>query len=155
MAIDNVIGEELERVRLANKDGMLIPAEVVAAARDKKSPLHGRFTWDNKEAADKWREDEARNLIRAYVTYEPRVARQARGYISLPTDRIGGGGYRKTGDVIDNPNLVDQLIEEVRAKLTSLRGVYTHIKVLDPLWLQIEADVALFMTRQAGRDQAA
>jgi hypothetical protein len=43
--------------------GRLSPAEVVKAARDPKSPMHGYFTWDDSEAARMFREDQARTLI--------------------------------------------------------------------------------------------
>ena len=64
-----VIGEELERIRL-NADGRLIPADIVAAARPAKAPLHPCFVWDDTEAAKRWREHQARNLVRIVMTVE-------------------------------------------------------------------------------------
>lgn len=59
--------EAQEKIReLAERNGGTItPAEVVEAAKDVTSPLHTYFTWDDSEAACKYREDEARVLIRS------------------------------------------------------------------------------------------
>ena len=59
-----VAGRELARIRTEN-DGKLRPADTVAAARPDDAPLHPIFTWDDKRAAENWRLEEARHLIRA------------------------------------------------------------------------------------------
>lgn len=46
--------------------GRLASKAVVEAAKDRSSPLHGYFTWNVKEAAQKRWEDEARVLIRSF-----------------------------------------------------------------------------------------
>lgn len=139
---------ELEKVRAGNPDGMLLPKEVVNAARDEASPLHGDFTWADDEAAEKYREMEARQIIRAAVVFEPRLQRKTRAYISVPTDRMDGGGYRPTPDVIGNQDFVAQLTEEVRNKLHGMRGSYTHLRALDPLWSQIDSVVEEFLSQR-------
>lgn len=59
----DVVGEELERIR--SKTGQLVPADVVSAARPKKSPIHAAFEWDDTLAGEKYRIHQARNIIRA------------------------------------------------------------------------------------------
>jgi hypothetical protein len=46
------------------RDGSITPEAVVAAARPKNSPLHQLFDWDNEVAGDKWRNHQARILIK-------------------------------------------------------------------------------------------
>lgn len=48
-----------------DKHGQLTPSLVVQEAKKKTHPLHGRFTWDDTEAAEKWRESQAQELIRS------------------------------------------------------------------------------------------
>lgn len=55
--------EELLKVR--EDYGALTPENVVRAAEHPDHPLHNRFTWDNTEAAARWRLHEAANLIRS------------------------------------------------------------------------------------------
>lgn len=50
--------------QLEKEDGRLTPEDVVKAAEDEDSPLHGCFTWDNDAAAHQFRLVEARRLIR-------------------------------------------------------------------------------------------
>lgn len=59
-------GDELERIRRAN-GGKLETHEVVRWAAEPDSPIHDAFTWDNERAAEAYRLDEARSLIRSVV----------------------------------------------------------------------------------------
>lgn len=45
--------------------GRLSPADVVETARDPSSPLHHCFDWDDTSAAESWRIEQARRLIRS------------------------------------------------------------------------------------------
>ena len=58
---------------LEDRNGRLTPTQVVNAARDESSPLHSCFEWDDGLAAESWRIEQARELIRSVkvkVTYE-------------------------------------------------------------------------------------
>lgn len=55
-------GSELRRLADEN-GGVLTPQIVVESAKKPDSPLHDYFEWDNRAAADKWRLNQARNLI--------------------------------------------------------------------------------------------
>lgn len=52
---------------ILKRDGTLAVNAVIEEAKSPKSPLHGYFTWDDKVAGVKWREEEARVLIRSFV----------------------------------------------------------------------------------------
>lgn len=53
-------------IALAEKHkGTLTPDIVVRAAQPDSSPLHDYFDWDDREAAKKWRLEQARELIRS------------------------------------------------------------------------------------------
>ena len=109
----DIIKSELERLFL---EGLLRPADVVEAARDPESPLHSHFEWDDTEAAEKWREEQARQLIRnvriEVGTSSPVLVR---AFVSLPVDRQNGAGYRRFEDVIDNDFLCRQLAADIQA----------------------------------------
>lgn len=139
---------ELERIRLAHPKKLLVAAEVVEAAKDEASPLHGDFTWDDSEAAGLYREQQARQVIRAAVVFEPRLQRSTRAYLSVPTDRTNEGGYRRTSEVLDRPDYVAQLVEEVQNKVRSMRSAYSHLSALDPLWIQFEETIAKFLSQR-------
>lgn len=51
-------------IRKIARDGRVDPQDVIAAARDPKNVLHREFIWDDRKAADAYRLDRARQLIR-------------------------------------------------------------------------------------------
>jgi hypothetical protein len=61
--MDQQVVAELKRLQKAN-GGHLTAEQVVEQARDESSPLHAHLTWDDNEAAAKYRLIEARDLIR-------------------------------------------------------------------------------------------
>lgn len=109
------IARELEKLA---DSGLLKPADVVNAARDKSSPLHGHFCWDDGEAAERWREEQARQLIRnVRITVNAGTPVAVRAYVSLPTDREVGAGYRRMTDIISSEFMRRQLAEEINNKI--------------------------------------
>jgi hypothetical protein len=58
-----VAGRELERIQA--QYGSIKPQYVVDESRPENAVLHEHFTWDDIVAAEKCREDEARNIIRS------------------------------------------------------------------------------------------
>lgn len=89
---------ELKRIHAENESGLLMPEEVVEAARHPDSPLHSRFEWDDSIAAEKFRVDQARQLIiKFHVTFEK--SEPQRVFYSLTKDRTDGGGYRTVPDI--------------------------------------------------------
>lgn len=84
------------------RDGRLTPGDVVEAARPAESPLHDQFEWDDTAAAERYRLEQARALIRSvrvlvrtdtryistvYYTRDPRCDTDEQGYIALPVLR--------------------------------------------------------------------
>lgn len=54
-------------VEIAGQKGELHPADVVEKARDKSNPLHREFIWDDSKAAEAFRLDQARRIIRGII----------------------------------------------------------------------------------------
>jgi len=84
-----------ELKQLENRAGKLTPEQVVNAAADESSALHSCFTWDDSEAAAKWRIEEARELIRSVrieTVIEERTIRSV-AYVHDPARETGEAGY--------------------------------------------------------------
>lgn len=125
----NVI-DELKRIESDN--GRLRPKDVVDAARADASPLHGHFEWDDTEAAEKYRIDQARGLIRVCVEYVGggKEKRRIQAFVNLTTDRNAGGGYRSTTQVLAMDSLRAQLIEDAMMDMDRFRAKYASISEL-------------------------
>ena len=133
---------ELERIRLEN-DGVLNPGIVVDVARAPKNILHSRFTWDDTEAAEKYRIWQARQLISMVVTIMPNETKPVRAYVSLKDDRIKidseeSGGYRLTVDVLNDNEMRVRMLKEAFTEFKYFREKYNHLKSLAPLFEAME-----------------
>jgi hypothetical protein len=61
-AVSEMVAEAL---RSLARGGKLTPSRVVDAARNPDHPLHTHFDWDDSAAAELWRVEQARRLIRS------------------------------------------------------------------------------------------
>jgi hypothetical protein len=128
---------ELRRLQKAG-GGKLDPRAVVDAARAADNPLHGDFTWDDTEAAEKWRLEQAREIIRVTVVWEPRTERNIRAFVSLPADREAGGGYRYVPQVVKTVNGREQMLAAAIAELRQVQEKYRDVEQLAGVFAEIE-----------------
>jgi hypothetical protein len=70
---------------LANENGFIEPADVVAAARPRNSVLHDEFEWNSEKAAEAHRIDTAQRLIR-FVRMEIIVDQQSISSVAYVSD---------------------------------------------------------------------
>ena len=125
-----VAGAELTRIY--RDGGGISPSAVVDAARAPDALLHPAFEWDNDEAAEKYREQQARQLVRSVVLVsDPAKGEQAptiRAFISLtvpeePRKRL----YKPTMEALENPEEAEQIKRRLRNQLLSLRRQYMDL----------------------------
>lgn len=129
---DSAIRNELTRLA-AEHGGELQPKAVVDAARSEDSPLHKSFDWDDSEAAEKWRLTQARNLIRAVVTYEKvgNKTVETRVFVSLTPDRKeNGDGYRLTSSVMSDDAHRQQLLSDAMGEMQRFKEKYRRLSEL-------------------------
>jgi hypothetical protein len=130
------IGERLDD--LSGADGEISPDEVVEDACDPSSPLHDEFEWNDAEAAHQYRLDQARYILRAFVStwVEAGVEIEATSYVSLVEDVETP--YREVRRVLSNKELRAQMQAQALKELREWRNRYTHIKELKDLFDYID-----------------
>lgn len=124
----NKVTAELQRIY--KKNGRLHPPDVVAAAKNPKSALHAKFTWDNNEAADKYRIWQARQLIaEVWVTIPSTKGEEVtvRAYSALRSDK---SGYRHTRDIMAGPELKASLLSQMADDLERVTERYETLKTV-------------------------
>lgn len=140
--------EELAAIHKANRGKKLMPADVVAFARNPKSALHSRFTWDNRAAADRYRILEARwliEMVKVSVLGDDREP--VRVYVSLAQDRENArGGYRGLDDVLRNAQLRDALLGEALEDLRRVEERYGRLTELAAVFAEADR-----VRRKSGR----
>jgi hypothetical protein len=134
------IQRELMRISVAH-GGLLTAESVVEAAGDENSPLHDSFTWDDSEAAVKWRLHQARNLILRVNVEAVGIGNQEitiRAWSSLTPDRENeGGGYRETIRLMKNKDHRAQLLADALDELNRITEKYNSLEELSGVFAAI------------------
>jgi hypothetical protein len=130
---------ELEELTAAN-GGTITPAQVVEYAADPSTALHGLFTWDDSEAARRYREQQAAQYLRVVLRVVPREGGEplvTRAFVSLSADR-GTGVYRPVVNVLSDTEQRAQLVRDAMAELAAFRRKYQNIAELADLFAAME-----------------
>jgi len=99
--------------------GVLKVDDVLEEARRKDSVLHKHFEWDDSEAAEQYRRQQARALIqRCRIQLVETEPVKIRAFVSLPTDREHGGGYRLITEVAGDTYLKEEMLRDIRMTIT-------------------------------------
>lgn len=127
------VGEYLDLLRQESK-GELTPEDVVKAARNKNSPLHSFFEWDDSKAAEQHRLQQARGLIRSVVAIysepdKPVVRTKAYQHINEP----GAPHYRETTHALSRKKTREMVLRQAWRELQSWKARYAHLKAFSDL----------------------
>jgi hypothetical protein len=110
--------------------GVLKIDDVLEAAKDERNILHGHFEWDDSEAAKQYRREQARTLIqKCKIVVLDSTPTHVRAFISLPSDRESGGGYRMVAHVLNDENMKAEFLHDIQ--LTIARWTQ-KLHLLDP-----------------------
>lgn len=146
-----------EALRALEKDaGRLIPADVVDAARRPDSPLHSHFEWDDSAAAEKFRLDQARALIRTVkieVTVRE-VPLQVCSYVRDPDADTADAGYRSVVKLrSEQDSARAAIVEEMKRVANAVRRAKSLAAVLGMTdeFTQIDAMVRTLSERVSDR----
>ncbi len=130
--------QQVELERLMNKD-LLHPKAVIEAAESPNSPFHDNFEWDDSVAAEKYRVEQARQLIQSFKIYNEELKINVRAFTSLEMDRNNKGGYRLTTEAMKAPDLRAELIRTALKELETVRNKYAHLQELAQVWEAIDS----------------
>lgn len=112
-----LIEEAFDNIRAS--EGKLTPVLVEKKARDKNSPLHKHFTWDDKLGAYKNRLQEARHLIN-YVSYQLEGLGNVSKYESVIVDIVDNKpirSYETASDISKNKGYTEQVLRRAMIEL--------------------------------------
>lgn len=96
----------LEELTNLNAKGRLTPASVLRRARNENSPMHSYFEWDDAEAAEKFRIEQARTLISDFeIKYTVGTLEfHAPAFVRDPTRPAKEQGYVAISDLQADPH---------------------------------------------------
>jgi len=117
----------LEDVRL--KYGSLVPATVVAEAREPGSPLHSHFTWDEHANSEKYLLIRAAELIRRvqirYVSPVDGEERSVRAYFPVRSGTVSA--YVPTEEILSDPIQKALLLRQMKREWKEFEGRWKHM----------------------------
>jgi hypothetical protein len=136
-----VAGEALEDIRERHGD-CLKPAVVVEESRPDVAPLHPCFEWQDEKAAELYREDQARRVIRSVrVLHEPMPDGEVRAptiaYVSVRLPE-SGPVYLTTARVLSDVDLRQQALENALALFRGVQARYRHLEELAEVFAALE-----------------
>lgn len=114
------------------------PEEIVSYAKNNtESELHKCFTWDDTEAAEKWRIQEARfivcNLKISYIKDDadkkPKMVRAM-----LRTDIAPDAGYKQTVEIVQNKDEYAGMLAVAKMELHRFERKYSMLTELEPVF---------------------
>ena len=140
-----VAGAELTRI--AHRDGGILPRVVVNESEPLDAPLHSAFEWNNDTAAEGYRIEQARRLVRSVVLVpQPErneTAPVVRAFVSI-YETTNTRHYKPMLDVLASPVEAAQVKSRLRNELLALRRRYLDLIEMDEGMRQ-----AFDMTEQA------
>lgn len=131
-------GERLET--LERRHGMITPKLVVDDARPEKSLLHPIFEWNDAEAAERYREHQAgqmlRNLVAVKVIPTQEEQSEVRAFVSITKD--DSPGYVSVTTAMSDNNMRQQLLETALSELQAIKKKYSQLEELAQVFAAID-----------------
>lgn len=137
--------KELERIR--KKHGVLTPRSVWEESRKPSAVFHAEFEWDEKKAAEAYRDDQARCVIRAVHILQGDV--RPRAYVHVNTDR--GSHYEPIQKAMRNADLRRQVLAEAQSYLAAARNKLAVYDSYMDLLGMVNATIEAVQARREGR----
>lgn len=112
------------------KHGDLTPEILVQVAKSPKHPLHSRFTWDDTEAAKKWRLEEGAHLIRSVrIVREDRPDAPAdlRAFVAVRGADGHRASYVPTEVAMEDEFTRELVLRQMKRDWETLRRRYQHM----------------------------
>ena len=129
-----------------DSSGYIQPTAVVDKSRPAEAELHGCFEWQDNIAADRWREQQARVLIKNIVTVEIRDDDKKQDVIKTFVHVISpeeqSRGYKMTAVAVQDPRDRDYILSTARRELASFKSKYSKLTEFAALMNTIDEVIA-------------
>ena len=126
-----------ELTAIASRNGGLTPKTLLDVAKNPESQLHQYFTWDDTEAARKYREAQAYELIRRVkVTIETHDAKEITVRAFWPVKQVERdgtinagrpGSYLPLADAMRDEGALAQIIAAAKSELRAFSVKYSQL----------------------------
>lgn len=125
-----VVGEHVAAIE--ERDGEVTKESFLDSARSKKSPVHALFEWDNRKAGEKWRLQQAKNILsclRIQIVNEGQNPIRTRAYINTVPGR-DNGRFLSIETAMSRVDTREGVLTRAKAELTSFTEKYRTLEEL-------------------------
>ena len=146
-----VVSQEIARI-----GGQVTPREVVEVARNDTTELHKCFEWDNTKAAEEYRVEQARGIMRSLVVIEERgpepqmVSVRAYENVVLPRpkgiedeDYEPSRAYVPINVALKNKDMRAQVITRLRCTISEAESTIDKYEWLVPEFRNVKKNLAI------------
>lgn len=119
--------------------------QIVEKARDESTELHSMFEWDDSIAGERWREEQARHIVKALkITYVNPDGDPLPKSVEMKPIRMlfgnpsGSPGFVSTVKILGNKTMYEQLLERAKRELQAFRNKYLMLTELNPIFEMID-----------------
>lgn len=123
--IDGIFKADAAKVYQEIGTENVTPESVLEKARDKKSELHKCFEWDNKVAAEKYRLQQARQIIQLIVTVPDKKEEPPKRVFQISTER---NTYQPMTFFMKNEDEANALLNRAKEELRAFQVRYASLK---------------------------
>lgn len=128
----NIVGRMFEELEQTEQG--LTAQTLLDANRPKNAPLHNEFEWDNRKAAEAYRLNQSRYIIRSIVIVpEEKPQEYVRAVFSV-TD----GKYENIRAILSDERKRESLLSIALRDLKSFERKYNTLSELAPIWAAME-----------------
>ncbi len=137
----DVVGTEIQCI--TREKGGIKPPELVDAARPDDSPLHPLFEWDDTQAAEMYRQFQARQVINHIIVRVERGEEEPlvyRAFVNVMPQRDDGKAerlYVEADLVMAEPDLKRQFFDEMIDDIKALQRKYSAYQDLAGIVAQL------------------
>lgn len=111
------------------KTGGLTAKRLLDASRPEDAPLHDEFEWNDGEAAEKHREQQARHIINS-LTIVVEEKPVTRAFVNI---RVAGPAYESINVIVQQEDKYAALLDQCKKELQAFLKKYNSIKELAPV----------------------
>lgn len=132
-------GEQFER--LAQTEEGLTPKSVLDANREEGTPLHDSFEWNDTEAAEKYRLNQAGHFIRCICnvveTEDAEGEKPEPQRVFFVTTEVSK--YEPIETIVKNQTKYEKLLDTALSELLAFKRKYESLKELQPIFSAAES----------------
>ena len=127
-----VAGEMCEKLE---KEGRLTAKNLLDANRPEDAPLHDEFCWDDEQAAELYREEQARKIIRCIVVKRENVKEPVRQFINVD---IGERKYYSVDVLLKKESTRNIMLRSALSELSAFQRKYQGFRELASVFVAID-----------------